>query len=164
MKYLDGYIDYRISSNGNIWSFKAGRHLMKIHIDSKGYKSIRLCENGKSKLHRVHRLLAIAFKPNPNNHPCINHIDGNKLNNHLSNLEWCTYGKNNTHAYRNGLKAVVGRKLNSLQVSIIKHLFFNINDRKISNIFNVTRETIRDIRMGKLWKLHNFGDWKIELS
>lgn len=52
----------------------------------------------------AHRLVAIAFLPNPNNLPCINHKDGNKINNCISNLEWVSYSENNKHAYLNNLK------------------------------------------------------------
>ena len=61
-----------------------------------GYYSVDLCKNGKHKKHRIHRLVAEAFIPNPDNLPQVNHIDENKVNNNVDNLEWCdnTY---NTH-------------------------------------------------------------------
>ena len=51
----------------------------------------------------IHRLVEETFIPNPDNKPEVNHIDGNKANNHIENLEWCTYSQNNIHAYKNGL-------------------------------------------------------------
>lgn len=71
----------------------------KQFIDSSGYKTITL----KGKRMRVHRLVAQAFLPNPELKPCINHKDGNKLNNNINNLEWCTYYENSHHAIENGL-------------------------------------------------------------
>jgi len=65
-----------------------------------GYFVVGLC--GKTKL--LHRLLAQVFIPNPKNLPCINHIDGNKKNNAINNLEWCSYAHNNQHAYDKNLK------------------------------------------------------------
>ena len=59
--------------------------------------------NGKLKRMKVHRLIAFAFIKNENNYPIINHIDGNKLNNNLENLEWCTYKHNTQEAIKNGL-------------------------------------------------------------
>lgn len=65
---------------------------------------VQLWKNNKSKLILVHRIVAEAFVPNTSGKPCINHKDGNPLNNHYSNLEWCTYSENNKHAYENELK------------------------------------------------------------
>ena len=78
--------------------------ILKQNIGTTGYYSINLSKNSKRKYVRVHRLVAEAFIPNPNNYYCINHIDGNKLNNKVENLEWCTYSYNNKEAYRLGLK------------------------------------------------------------
>lgn len=62
--------------------------------------------DNKAKQYSIHRLVAQAFIPNPKNKPCVNHIDGNKLNNSVDNLEWCSYSENLTHAYRTGLRVV----------------------------------------------------------
>ncbi len=64
---------------------------------------VQLWKDNKSKLLSVHRIVAEAFIPNPNGKPCINHKDGNPLNNHYTNLEWSTYSENQKHAYENGL-------------------------------------------------------------
>ena len=110
---------YQVSNLGNVKSLdtminckgannidehlRKGR-ILKKNIATTGYYSINLSKNGKIKYVRVHRLVAEAFIPNPNNLPCINHKDGNKLNNEISNLEWCSYSYNNSEAYRIGLK------------------------------------------------------------
>ncbi|MDE6946278.1 MAG: HNH endonuclease [Anaeroplasmataceae bacterium] len=65
-----------------------------------GYLDAHLRKNGKRKHHKVHRLVAEAFIPNPDNLPIVNHKDENKLNNRLCNLEWCTYEYNNTYGSR----------------------------------------------------------------
>lgn len=84
------------------------RHLKKkvekLHCDNSGYLYVGLLKNNKNKRLRVHRLVAKAFIENKDNLPCINHKDGNKQNNRVDNLEWCTYSHNNQHAYDNGLK------------------------------------------------------------
>lgn len=67
------------------------------------YPYLSLCKNGARKNHFIHRLVAEAFIPNTHNFPCINHIDGNKKNNAISNLEWCTFSHNNREACRLGL-------------------------------------------------------------
>ena len=64
---------------------------------------VTLCKDSKLFNASIHRLVADAFIENPYNKPCINHIDGNKRNNDISNLEWCTYGENALHAYKTGL-------------------------------------------------------------
>ena len=79
--------------------------ILKPFIAKTGYKvyNLRTKEN-KSKTYLLHRLIGTAFIPNPENNNCINHIDGNKLNNDINNLEWCTKGDNNRHAYYTGLQ------------------------------------------------------------
>lgn len=70
---------------------------------NKTYYRVALCRNGKKENVSVHRLVARTFIPNPENKPCVNHIDGNKHNNHVENLEWVTYSENTIHAYQTGL-------------------------------------------------------------
>ena len=74
-------------------------HLLKPKRQRNGYLKVRI----GSKEMRVHRLVALAFIPNPMNKPDVNHIDGNKENNRVENLEWVTKSENMKHAYENGL-------------------------------------------------------------
>ena len=77
-------------------------------LNNRGYYSVGI----RRKTLMVHRLVALAFIPNPEQKPFVNHIDGNKLNNHVSNLEWCTVQENNLHARQTGLrKQAVGHKI-----------------------------------------------------
>jgi len=69
----------------------------------KNYRMVTLSEDGKTKSRYVHRIVAEAFIPNPNNLPQINHIDGDSHNNNVENLEWCTAQENQNHAYTTGL-------------------------------------------------------------
>lgn len=77
--------------------------IMPQTIQRTGYYAVMLWLGNKSKCAKVHRLVAEAFIPNPDNLPCINHKDGDKLNNQVTNLEWCTYQENMQHAVRTGL-------------------------------------------------------------
>jgi len=73
-------------------------------LGSQGYKIIRLSKNCATKTKRVHRIIAKIFIPNLQDKPCVNHIDGNKANNNIKNLEWVSYSENNQHAVDNGLR------------------------------------------------------------
>jgi len=106
---------YEISNKGNVksligWDGKKyieREKILKQTFTSTGYKKVELYMLKKRKSKKVHRLVAIAFIDNPNNKPYINHIDGNPLNNNVSNLEWCTQQENVIHAIRIGLKKVL---------------------------------------------------------
>lgn len=89
-----------VSEDGTI--FHNGKELVN-SLSTKGYYHVGICGKGKVKTYRVHRLVALAFIPNPNNLPYVNHIDGNKQNNNVSNLEWCTCKGNVQHAKKMGL-------------------------------------------------------------
>ena len=80
--------------------------IMKQWDNTHGYMCVRLMKNGEKHSKRVNRLVGQAFLDNPDNKPIVNHIDGNKKNNHLSNLEWCTHQENNLHAIDNELREV----------------------------------------------------------
>ena len=99
---------YVVSEYGNIFSLYdfAGRRQFAEKVqgtDRYGYKYVMLYRNGKRKHMTVHRAVACAYLENPNKYPQVNHIDGNKENNHISNLEWCSVSHNIRHAYDNGL-------------------------------------------------------------
>lgn len=107
-KPIKGFDGYFINDLGEIKStrtFKGTQErILKSSKNQQGYITYNLMRGGKVFRKPLHRLLMETFKPNKDNLPCINHIDGNILNNSLDNLEWCTYGHNEKEAYRLGLK------------------------------------------------------------
>jgi len=101
------YSHYILYEDGRVYSTKrrgSTGHFVSVYVDVHGYKTMSLWINNAQKGLRVHRELAKAFIPNPNEYRCVNHKDGNKLNNDISNLEWCTHSQNNQHAYDTGLR------------------------------------------------------------
>ena len=118
-KSIKGYEDkYQVSNFGRVKSLKrvvphklygtkvVPERFLKAYLRSHGYYCISLWNNNSKTDKYIHRLLAIYFITNPNNYPCINHIDGNKTNNSINNLEWCTIKQNNEHSYANGLNSL----------------------------------------------------------
>ena len=104
-KPICGYEEkYLISKEGNVYSAKS-KKILKPTKNEKGYLSIELRKDGKRKRVKIHRLVAEIFIPNTYGRKEINHIDGNKENNCVENLEWSTRSENLKHAYANGLRA-----------------------------------------------------------
>ena len=91
---------YAVTSCGKIWSYRRQKFL-KPGIYKKGYLYVNLCKDGKAKSYAVHRLVAEAYIPNPDNLPMINHKDECKTNNCLQNLEWCDASYNINYGTRN---------------------------------------------------------------
>ena len=87
---------YQVSSWGRIKRVTTGR-ILKTILGKDGYLQINLCKNGIQKRYKVHRLVAQAFIPNPQNKPQVNHIDEDKENNYVENLEWVTNQENMLH-------------------------------------------------------------------
>jgi hypothetical protein len=160
-KRINGYEEYEISNLGRVKSFKRDRKgkIMKPKFSGE-YLAVTLCADGQQERKTIHRLVAEHFIPNPSGLPWVNHKDGNKLNNKVTNLEWVTPSENNNHAYEIGLKKGVkgekhGRsKLNEIDVITIYHLAKSevIPIKKIANKFGVTFQTVSDIKLEKRWK------------
>lgn len=92
-----------VKRNPNAPYYHKNKEYVKPYINNKGYLCINLYKDSKVYKYQIHRLLAIIFIPNPNNLKEVNHIDGNPLNNDLTNLEWVTHKQNIQHAWDNNL-------------------------------------------------------------
>ena len=95
-KKIDGFENYSISAEGKVRNDTTMK-LLKSHLNNQGYPMVNLWKNNKGHWKTIHRLIAIAFIPNTKDEPCVNHIDGNKLNHRIDNLEWCSYSENQFH-------------------------------------------------------------------
>ena len=101
-KHIEGFEDYLIFPAGKVYSLKRKKYLKPFN-NSKGYYQVSLFKSGNHYYKLVARLVAQAFIPNPDNKPQVNHKDGIKTNNDVSNLEWSTRSENQLHAYATGL-------------------------------------------------------------
>lgn len=104
---------YKINKKGEVLSVRSGK-LLKAGKNKQGYMNVVLSKNGESKVHKVHRLVARTFIPNPNNYPFINHKDEDKANNCVENLEWCTAKYNINYGTANKRRGTTSR-LNPLK-------------------------------------------------
>ena len=105
----------RVVPHKNRWKSKTSKRIIEEKILKQNktihnYLFVQLYKNNKNQSNRIHRLVASAFIPNSQNKPCVNHIDGNKNNCHISNLEWCTYSENSIHAFKTGLKKISNKQ------------------------------------------------------
>lgn len=101
MIQIQDFPNYYVTPEGFIYSERRGI-ILKGGVDKDGYIMVTLCDRGRRRTAKVHREVAKAYVPNPDNLPVTNHIDGIKTNNHPSNLEWTTVSGNTKHAYKLG--------------------------------------------------------------
>lgn len=148
--------DYFVTTSGDV--FNKGGHLLKGANNSKGYLFLRTGEDGDGKRATclLHRLIAETFLPNPEGFPIVNHLDGNKKNNSVSNLEWCSYSMNNQHAVDTGLRRIIPKKLDE---SIVRDIRENCvkGDREkgcraFARKYGIDKSTVIRIVNGEAWR------------
>ena len=101
MKDIRNYENmYAVTEDGRVWSYKSNKFLKQTLLN-RGYLQVELYNNGVGKKFLIHRLVAEAYLPNPDNLPQVNHKDENKQNNSVENLEWCTEKENDNYGNRN---------------------------------------------------------------
>ena len=147
IKSIDRIINNR-NCKGKILKFK----------DIRGYKNVRLYKNKEGKTKQVHRLVALTFNFNTNHKNLqINHLDGDKSNNNIDNLQWCTAKENQLYSYRTVHKNDNlqkgennnAAKLDYRKVRIIRNS--SLSDINCAKLFNVCRQTINLVRNNKIW-------------
>lgn len=150
--------DYQISNFGNLKSMKWGKEkILKPEMDRNGYLRYSLSNNNLTKRYLSHRLVLTAFVPNPENKPCVNHINGIKTDNRVENLEWVTYSENRLHSHLNNLQNYAKgescsySKLKEKEVLEILEIGKTKTQLEISKIYKVSRRHISDILNGKRW-------------
>ena len=134
--------------------------ILKSSLSTKKYPHVALSKKGILKTKKIHRLVAYAFIPNPENKPQVNHLDGIKTNNYVSNLEWCTNYENKKHSLKMGLQVfkkgsdIGTSKLKEKDIVDIRNLFKNGDYTKseIANIYKMSKTSIHDIIILKNWK------------
>lgn len=144
-----------ITRDGRVLSdFGGGLKELKQQTSKKGYKKITL--SGKTQF--THRLVAINFIPNPNSYPQVNHINGDKSDNNVKNLEWVTNQQNQIHAWENGLiKPIpaINRVLSEQDAKKIRdeYKLGGTSHRKLAEKYNVSKTTIGDLLRGKNYNI-----------
>lgn len=164
VKKIAGYENYTITDEGVIYSEKRNRYpggFLRPTKTENGYLRVKLKNDHENKSYYVHRLVAMAFIPNPDNKKCVNHKDGNKENNCVDNLEWCTYSENMKHAVAHGLnhnpdtkgENHPSHKLSAVDVVEIRRLSAQgVMAKDIAKKYGITTEQVYNIRNFKQWK------------
>lgn len=158
-KIYDGYV---ACNDGTIWSNKSNREL-KCRDDKNGYYRFNIIFKGNHTTLMMHQVICKAFKENPDNKPQINHVDGNKKNNHIDNLEWCTCKENIRHAYDSGLcdKTKYGNHhLSKLKPEDVLYIKRELKSKEkslaeLARMFNVSSHSIYCIKVGKSYRYIN---------
>lgn len=148
MKAIKQFPNYFVTKEGLVFSSKTNKFL-KFSYDQQGYQRVGLyVGNHKTKTIKVHRLVAETFMENIENKKDVNHIDGNKSNNNITNLEWCTRSENIKHAFRVGLKFITEKqrdlfiKMAKSKIGSNNHAARRLINTETGEIFNTIKEVI----------------------
>lgn len=147
---------YSVDENGSVLNIKRNRLASIKFSKNTGYYGVSLTNSeGVRKFPSIHRLVALTFIPNPENKREVNHKDGDKSNNHISNLEWATPSENIRHAYRSGL--MVGQRgevMHSACLSnaqVLEIFKSSLSNRELATLYNVDYFVIYQIKKGINW-------------
>lgn len=164
-KLIKGYDKYYVTDDGKVISYKYKEpRIMKTWLQKSGYENIKLCQNGIMQHHLVHRLVAEAFIPNPNNYPQVNHINGNPSDNRVENLEWVSVAENINKSY---VTSGVGPLRNHLVCKLYRistqeclGIFTSINAAATfaSENFNCSKSSLIKYKESKDYKIETCND------
>jgi hypothetical protein len=148
MKTIKKFPNYKISKNGKVFS-KRSKIFLNICLTKRGYSYVGLYRKKQKKNKRVHVLVMEAFgPPRPSEEHRVNHIDCNKQNNHINNLEWMTHAENCKHAYGNGLLTNEKNKIDEFTVQEIKKLLADgVKQTEIASMFGVSQPFVSKVKM-----------------
>lgn len=147
---------YQISNLGRVKNSKES--ILKPNITKKGYHRIQLVNGKKYRNFMVHRLVAEAFIKNPLNRPIVNHIDGIKTNNKISNLEWVTSSENLIHAYDNGLKTASVKYIIECKELKLVSLGCDKMEKQLRELGYIKA------RASAIWRVSKYGGKHLDLS
>lgn len=147
---------YLVSDLGRIKSLpnRTRKTELILKPQNQTYSFIDLCKDGKVKKMTIHRIVAMNFLDNPEDKPQVNHINGDKLDNRVVNLEWSTRSENVKHSYTTGLNSSVGSKNSQCKLTekeAIEIYNSKARTKDLSIQYNITQSTICDIRKGRSW-------------
>lgn len=151
---IGGYDSYQVSNFGRVRRFykHTPPHILKALPNRGGYLRVDLCRDGKHHSTYVHRLVALAFIDNPKNKPQVNHINGNKTDNRVENLEWVTHDENMHHAAVTGLRRQGAEhpdaKFTNEQARFIRDNPDGLTRAQLAHRFGVYPQTISAIQLG----------------
>lgn len=144
---------YEVSNHGRV---KGPKGLIKPKVSNNGYARTELWKKGERWRPTIHRLVAQTFIENPENKPQVNHLDGNKLNNTVSNLEWCTAQENMLHAValhkRHGANSCTAKLTEREVIAILVMLEKGVHGKWLADIFGITNAQITNLRLKRQWR------------
>ena len=167
MKKIEGYEYYWVSEEGFVLSMSdKGVRILKPDRSRGQYYCVTLSRAGRVKRFLIHRLVAEYYIPNPDGKPEVNHKDGNKLNNHVDNLEWVTQSENQLHAFETGLQGrgekMAGAKKTDAQVHQVCSLIQSglTRGQVLSLCPFLSKASFNDIRRRRRWHhIHKQYTW-----